>query len=47
VEEKAPLKRNVTGDDVGNSATWLLSDMSSGVTGQVLYVDCGYSSVGL
>ena len=47
VEEKAPLKRNVTGEDVGNSAVWLLSDMSSGVTGQVLYVDCGYSSVGL
>ena len=47
VEEKAPLKRNVTGEDVGNSAVWLLSDMSSGVTGQVLYVDCGFSSVGL
>lgn len=47
VEEKAPLKRNVTGDDVGGTATWLLSDMSSGVTGQVIYVDCGYSSVGL
>ncbi len=47
VEEKAPLKRNVTGEDVGNSAVYLLSDMSSGVTGQVLYVDCGYSAIGL
>lgn len=47
VEEKAPLKRNVTGEDVGNAATWLLSDMSSGVTGQVLYVDCGFSAIGL
>jgi len=47
VQEKAPLKRNVTGEDVGGTATWLLSDMSSGVTGQVIYVDCGYSSIGL
>ncbi len=47
VEEKAPLRRNVTGEDVGESATWLLSDMSAGVTGQVLHVDCGYSAVGL
>jgi enoyl-[acyl-carrier protein] reductase I len=47
VEEKAPLRRNVTGEDVGDSATWLLSDMSAGVTGQVLHVDCGYSAVGL
>ncbi len=47
VEQKAPLKRNVTGDDVGGTATWLLSEMSSGVTGQVIYVDCGYASVGL
>ena len=47
VEHKSPLKRNVTGEDVGESATWLLSDMASGVTGQVLYVDCGYSAMGL
>ena len=47
VEEKSPLKRNVTGNDVGGTAVWLLSDLSSGVTGQVIYVDCGYSSVGL
>ena len=47
VEKKAPLRRNVTGTDVGDSAAWLLSDLSSGVTGQVLYVDCGFSSIGL
>ena len=47
VEQKAPLRRNVTGEDVGRTAVYLLSDMSSGVTGQVLYVDCGYSIVGL
>jgi enoyl-[acyl-carrier protein] reductase I len=47
VEQKAPLKRNVTGEDVGEAATWLLSDAASGVTGQILYVDCGYSAIGL
>ncbi len=47
VEQKAPLRRNVTGEDVGESAAWLLSDGSSGVTGQVIYVDCGYSAMGL
>lgn len=47
VEKKAPLKRNVTGQDVGDSAVFLLSDLSSGVTGQVLHVDCGYSAIGV
>ena len=47
VEQKAPLKRNVTGQDVGDSAVWLLSGLSSGVTGQTIYVDCGYSVMGL
>jgi len=47
VEKKAPLRRNITGGDVGDSAAWLLSDLSRGVTGQVLYVDSGYSIVGL
>ncbi len=47
VEQKAPLRRNVTGDDVGKSAVYLLSDLSSGVTGQILYVDCGYSAIGI
>ena len=47
VEQKSPLKRNVTGEDVGEAAAWLLSEAASGVTGQVLHVDCGYSAMGL
>ena len=47
VEKKAPLRRNVTGADVGNTAAFLLSDLSAGVTGQVIHVDCGYSIMGL
>jgi enoyl-[acyl-carrier protein] reductase I len=39
----APLRRNVTGDDVGKAGLFLLSDMASGVTGEILYVDCGYN----
>lgn len=41
-QQAAPLRRNVTGEDVGNAGLFLLSDLASGVTGQVLYVDCGY-----
>jgi enoyl-[acyl-carrier protein] reductase I len=47
VEKKAPLRRNVSGGDVGEAALYLLSDLSSGITGQNLYVDCGYSVIGL
>jgi enoyl-[acyl-carrier protein] reductase I len=47
VAETAPLKRNVTIDDVGNAAAFLCSDLAAGVTGQVLYVDAGYSIVGM
>jgi enoyl-[acyl-carrier protein] reductase I len=43
----SPLKRNVTTEDVGNSALFLLSDLGSGVTGEVLHVDCGYHVVGM
>ncbi len=43
----APLQRNVTQADVARSALFFLSDLGSGVTGQCLYVDCGYSSVGV
>ena len=39
----APLRRNVTGEDVGNAGVFLLSDMASGITGEILYVDCGYN----
>lgn len=43
VEEKAPLKKNISIDDVGGLALFLASPMSSSITGQVLYVDSGYS----
>jgi len=44
--EKAPLKRNVTKEEVGKAALFLLSDLGSGVTGEVLYVDAGYNIMG-
>ena len=46
-KRRAPLQRNVTGNDVGETAVYLLSDLSSGVTGQTLFVDCGFSAVAL
>ncbi|WP_171204820.1 enoyl-ACP reductase FabI [Ruegeria sp. HKCCA0235A] len=46
-EYNSPLRRNVTIDDVGNSALYLLSDLSSGVTGENLHVDSGYHIVGM
>ena len=46
-EYNAPLKRNVTLEDVGKSGLYLLSDMSSGVTGEIHHVDCGYHVVGM
>ena len=45
VEEAAPLRRNVTTDEVGNAAAFLLSDLASGVTGEITYVDCGFNTV--
>ena len=42
----SPLKRTVTLDDVGNAALYLLGDMSLGVTGEIHYVDSGYSIIG-
>ena len=47
VENKSPLRRNIDGDEVGKAAVYLLSDLSSGITGETLHVDCGYSIVGL
>jgi enoyl-[acyl-carrier protein] reductase I len=44
--EKAPLKRNVTQEDVGNTGLYLLGPLSSGVTGEVVYVDAGYNIMG-
>ena len=43
----APLRRNVTIEDVGNAAAFLCSDLASGITGEILYVDNGYSTVGM
>ena len=47
VERSAPLKRNVGIEEVGNAAAFLCSDLASGITGQVLYVDAGYSIIGM
>ncbi|KNG92968.1 enoyl-ACP reductase FabI [Pseudaestuariivita atlantica] len=46
-EYNSPLRRNVTIDDVGNSALYLLSDLGAGVTGENLHVDAGYHVVGM
>lgn len=45
-EDRAPLGRMVKTEEVGNSAAFLLSDMSSGITGEVLHVDCGFNILG-
>ena len=45
--ERSPLRRNVEGEDVGKTAVYLLSDLSSGVTGETIYVDCGVSLIGV
>jgi enoyl-[acyl-carrier protein] reductase I len=44
VEQTAPLRRNVTIEDVGNAALFLMSDMAAGVTGEILHVDSGFST---
>jgi enoyl-[acyl-carrier protein] reductase I len=45
VENNAPLRRNVTIDDVGNAAAFLMSDLAAGITGEITYVDCGFNTV--
>jgi enoyl-[acyl-carrier protein] reductase I len=47
VEATAPLRRTVTQTEVGNTAAFLCSDLSSGITGQVIYVDAGYEIMGM
>lgn len=47
VEERTPLRRNVTIEEVGNAAAFLCSDLAAGITGEVLYVDSGYHILGM
>jgi len=47
VENTAPLRRNVTIEQVGNTAAFLCSDLAAGITGEITYVDSGYSTVGM
>jgi len=47
VEVTAPLRRNVTIEEVGNAAAFLCSDLASGITGEITYVDAGYSTIGM
>jgi enoyl-[acyl-carrier protein] reductase I len=47
VAAASPIKRNVTIEDVGNAAAFLCSDLASGITGEILYVDGGFSTVGM
>ncbi|HEY4053037.1 MAG TPA: SDR family oxidoreductase, partial [Terriglobales bacterium] len=44
--ERAPLKRNVDVHEVGSTGVFLASDASSGITGETIYVDCGYNVMG-
>lgn len=44
---RAPLRRNIEGREVGDTAAWLVSDLSSGVTGENIYVDCGVNIIGV
>ena len=47
IESMTPLRRNITIEDVGNAAAFLCSDLASGITGEVLYVDGGYHNLGM
>ncbi len=47
VEENAPLRRNITIEEVGNASAFLCSDLASGITGETVYVDGGYHTVGM
>src|SRR5207253_5492666 len=45
--ERAPLRRNVELEEVGNAAMFLLSPLAAAITGEVMFVDCGYNIIGL
>ena len=46
IEERAPLRRPVTQEEVGDTAYYLMSDLSRGVTGEVIHVDSGFNIIG-
>ena len=45
-ENVAPMRRNITADEVGKTGMFLLSDLSSGISAEVVHVDCGFSKMG-
>jgi enoyl-[acyl-carrier protein] reductase I len=45
--ERAPMRRNVEAREVGNTALFLCSSLSSGITGEIIHVDCGYNVMGI
>ena len=47
LEEHAPLRRTGTTEDVGKAAVFLASDLGSAVTGEIMFVDCGYNNLGI
>ena len=47
VAERTPLKRNVQAEEVGKTALYLASELASGVTGEIIHVDCGYNVIGM
>ncbi|HEB57798.1 MAG TPA: enoyl-ACP reductase [Gammaproteobacteria bacterium] len=47
VERAAPLRRNITIEEVGNAAAFLCSDLASAITGEIMYVDSGYNTIGM
>ncbi len=47
IAEKSPLRRNVEAREVGNTALFLVSDLSSAITGETIYVDCGFNIIGI
>ena len=47
VSDRAPLRRNIDQLEVGKTALWLCSDLASGVTGEIVYVDAGYNILGV
>ena len=47
IAQRSPLRRNVEAKEVGNTALFLVSDLSSGITGETIYVDCGFNIIGI